>query len=113
LDVVSKEAETGRLHEKIRGALPIEQTMVWSNVGPFGFPREERFSMKSTGLEEPLQQVHLGLFSRATSQNPSLSSIHGSLDSALYSPENLSMWNTFTDTSRVVPSDPKPLGSSW
>jgi hypothetical protein len=113
VSIGSKESETGRLHEKMRGALPIEQTMVWSDSGPFGFPREERFSMKSTGLEEPLQQVHLGLFSRATSQNPSVSSMHNSLDSALYSAENLSMWNTFTDTTRVLPSDPKTLGPSW
>jgi hypothetical protein len=113
VDVVgSKESDAGRLHEKVRGILPIDQPMVWSNSGPFGFPREERFSMRSTELEEPMQQVHLGLFSRST-QNSSISSMHSSVDSALYNAENLSMWNAFPDTSRVLPSDPKTLGSSW
>jgi hypothetical protein len=109
-DVGSKDIST--LHEKVRGILPIEQPMVWSNSGPFGFPREERFSMKSAELEDSLQQVHLGLFSRAT-QNSNVSALQNSVDSAIYSAENLSMWNAFPDASRVLPSDPKNLGSSW
>lgn len=110
----SKESDAGSLHGKARSILPIEQGMVWSNLSHAGFPREGCFSMESTGLEEPLQQMHLGLFSRATSQiSNAPGSIQAHLDSALYSAENTSMWNAFPDTGHVLPSDPKTLGSSW
>jgi hypothetical protein len=110
----SKESDAGRLHEKVRGILPIEQAMVWSNLGHAGFPQEPRFSMESTGLDEPLQQMHLGLFLRTTSQNPTgIGSVHDHLDSTLYSADDVSMWNAFPDASHVMPSDPKTLGSSW
>ena len=92
----------------------MEQALVWSNSGPAGYPRDGRFSGEPTGLEDPLQQMHLGLFSRATSQNPTgIGSAHDHLDSTLYSADNVSMWNAFPDSGHVLPGDPKSLGSSW
>lgn len=109
----SKESDS-RMQEKVRGILPIEQTAVWSNSEASAFPREGRFSMDPTDLEQPLQQMHLGLFSRASnSQNSGNGSVLTSLDSAIYSAENISMWNAFPDATRVLPSGPKTLGSSW
>jgi hypothetical protein len=82
----TKESDAGRIHEISRGILPMEQALVWSDSGPAGYPRDGRFSGEPTGLEDPLQQMHLGLFSRATSQNPTgIGSAHDHLDSTLCS----------------------------
>jgi hypothetical protein len=111
----SKELGSGvhTLHEKARPMHPSEQTMVWSNSGTPAFPGDGRYSIESAGLEESMQHMHLGLYSRGSTQNPGVVAVPTTLDSVLYSAEDVSMWNAFPDTGRALPNDPQTLGSSW
>jgi hypothetical protein len=107
----SKEPGAGvhTLHEKGH-----EQAMVWSNTSSSVFPHDSRYSVGSAGLEEPMQHLHLGLFSRGSSQNlGGVAAVQSSLDSVLYSAEDVYMWNAFPNAGRSLPSDPQTLGSSW